>query len=192
MPAYTTISCSFHRRDRSGLVRAFYDVFFGDGVTFKGVFAWGCDADLTLGDIVEWNQTKLDEDFVLGLDQHVKHDYRQIILDVDPFSECRLILSNRGSCIAFRCIVPEHEINPRNATTLENACRRVWSGLPVQAVESYGETGGDVGPEAIKSGKPPSARLFALMDYDCTQQDYARKYEVERMDRGYFLTPNDA
>lgn len=192
MPAYTTISCSFDKRDRSGLVRAFYDAFFVDDVAFAGVFAWGCDADLTLDEIVEWNQTKLDADFILGYSQDVSHDYRQVLVAVEPFSECRLILSNSESEIAFRCIVPEVEINPSNAERIEQACRRVWEQLPFQVVESYGELGADVGRTAIQSGHPPSADLFAMIDYDCAKMDYAARFNIERLPRGYLLKPNDA
>ena len=190
MPAYTIISCSFDKRDRAGLVGAFYDAFFGNGVTFNGVFAWYCDADLTLEQIVEWNQSKLDSDFVLGYDEHVKHNYRQIMLAVDPFSECRLILSNCESDISFQCIVPEREINKGNAGSLEHACQRAWSQLPIQSVESYGELGEPVGAKAITSGKPPSADLFAMVDYDCTQHEYVRHFTLKRMNRGYLLKPN--
>ncbi|NQU24056.1 MAG: hypothetical protein HQ567_22465 [Candidatus Nealsonbacteria bacterium] len=129
MPPYTAISCSFDKRDRHGLVRTFYDTFFGPDVRFNGVLAWGCDADLTLDQIVEWNQAKLDADFILGFDQHVSHNYRQIRLAVEPFSECRLILSNWESRLAFDCIVPEHETTPHNADALERACRRIWAQL---------------------------------------------------------------
>jgi len=59
--------------------------------------------------------------------------------------------------------------------------------LPVQAVESYGEHGAYVGHTAIKAGKPPSAELFAIIDYDCTEQEYARQFCLERLTRGYFL-----
>jgi len=40
---------------------AFYSSFFGDGVAFDGVLPWGCDADLTLDQITEWNQNRLDD-----------------------------------------------------------------------------------------------------------------------------------
>ena len=111
MPAYTTIACSFDKIDRARLVREFYDAFFGEDVTFKGVLVWGCDPDLSLDQIVEWNQSKLDDNFILGHDQHVENDYRQIILEVEPFSECRLILFNWDSGLSFHCIAPEYEIN---------------------------------------------------------------------------------
>ena len=189
MPAYTTISCSFDKRDRAGLVRAFYDSFMGDGVAFDRVFAWGCEPDLTLDQIVQWNQAKLDADFMLGLEQHVSHDFRQIVLAVPPFSECRLIVFNGESRIAFHCIVPEHEIDASNTDSLEDACCRVWRQLPVLAIESYGEIGCDVGNTAIASGQAPSADLFAVIDYDCTQQDYASGFHIRQMERGYFLRP---
>ena len=192
MPAYTTICCSFGKTDRDGLVRRFYTTVFADDVAFKNVFPWACDPELTLDEITNWNQSKLNSDFVLGYDEHVQNDYRQLVLTSHPFSECRLILHNLESEISFHFIVPEDEINSGNSHCLENTCRRIWLKLPATAIESYGEIESPTGTQAIESGQPPSTRLFALIDYDCTNTEYAPNSNIERMDRGYFLKPNDA
>ena len=155
---------------------------------YLGVLAWGCDGGLTLEQIIEWNQGKLDKDFILGFHQDVSHDYRQIRLRIEPFSECRLILSNDEHDFSFKCIVPETEITSDNIDPLAHACSRVWSTLPVLAIQSYGEIGGPVGADAIKKGKPPSATLFAMIDCDVKEHGYRSSYHVEQLPRGYRLT----
>src|SRR6266404_865946 len=92
MPAYTTVRFQFGKESRDALVRSFYKAFTSEGLAFSRVHAWGCRPDLTLDDIIEWNQQKLDEDFELGYDEDVSHDYRQVLLADHPFSECRVYI----------------------------------------------------------------------------------------------------
>ncbi|MEK6236009.1 MAG: hypothetical protein N2C14_14980 [Planctomycetales bacterium] len=188
MPPYMSITCSFDKRDRSGLVRAFHEAFFTNEVRFKGVLPWGCDAGLTLEEIETWNQAKLDEDW-LGFDQDVSHNYRQLMLGVDPFSECRLFIWNRETTILFACIVPEDEINAENAAPLERACRQAWTKLPIQTVQTHGETAAPIDDAKVALGTPPSAELFAMVAFDCREQEYAQHFHVELLARGCLLKP---
>ncbi len=126
MPAYTTISFEFDKRARNRLVSEFYAAFLGDGVTFDRVFPWGCEPDLSYQQIVDWNQDKLIADFRLGYTRDVSHDFRQMLITVHPFSECRLFLMNMDTSIEFHCIIPENEINTENA----GSARRLPAGLP--------------------------------------------------------------
>jgi hypothetical protein len=189
MPAYTTIVCEFSKRDRGELVSRFYAAFLSKGVAFDGVFPWGCEPNMTLREIVDWNQAKLDSDFSLGYTQDVSHDYRQIVLKVRTFRKCRLFLINGKTSIEFHCIVPENEITMRNCQPFLDASLRAWSQLPVKAIESYGESDANVGSAAINAGTPPSMRLFAIVDHEVCKHGYSSDLDITKLDRGYLLKP---
>lgn len=158
-----------------------------EDLSFEGVFPWGCDPTMSYDDIVEWNQSKLDSDFALGVTQDVSHDYRQILLRVRPFSSCRLFLMNWETRIEFHCIIPEKEIAIDNCDPLLNACQRTWSQLPVLAIESFAEIDANVGSAAIALGTPPSVALFAFVDQDCGMYSNNRDLELAALQRGCLL-----
>jgi hypothetical protein len=148
---------------------------------FSRVHAWGCRPDLTLEEIIEWNQQKLDEDFELGYDQDVSHDYRQILLAGHPFSECRAYIMNGRRSLAFNCIVPESEISSHDCDLLVRVADRVWSTLPVRNIDSFGE-------ECDGRGFRPVATLFAYTD--CITPDMVpERFVVEQLGRGFRLIP---
>lgn len=193
MPAYMTIQCSFDKNGPvTGLVRRFYDLFLSDDVAFSRVFAWGCDPSLTLEEIVLWNQHKLDVDFCLGYDEDVSNDYRQLLLKVEPFSECRLYILNGDETADFHCIIPEEEATRKSMLPLEHACRRVWDALPLRIVQTFAEEEAPVSLDAIRRGIAPSTRLFAIVDDDIYKPPDLSLLAAHKLGRGYFLTPKSA
>ncbi|WP_010584093.1 hypothetical protein [Schlesneria paludicola] len=187
MPAYTTISWEFAKRDREGLVSRFYAALIDESISFDGVFPWGCDEKMPFEEIVSWNQMKLDGDFTIGFTQDVSHDYRQILMRVMPFSECRIFLVNSKANIEFNCIVPEDEITVENCEPLLKGCLRTWFHLPVLAIETYGEIGANVGSKRISSGQPPSASLFAIVDRECHTYESDPEFDQTLLGRGCLL-----
>jgi hypothetical protein len=178
MPAYTTVRFQFGKESRGALVRSFYKAFTSEGLAFSRVHAWGCRPDLTLEEIIEWNQQKLDEDFELGYDEDVSHDYRQVLLADHPFSECRVYILNGRLSFSFHCIVPESEISSHNCAPLVRVADRVWSTLPVKSIDSFGECDGEY--------FWPVARLFAYTDR-LTPDMAPERFVVEPLRRGYRL-----
>jgi hypothetical protein len=74
-----SFSFSFDKADRFGLVEKFYQACSGDDIAFIEVEAWGCRPDLTIAEIIQWNQKKLSDDYVLGPTTHVRHNYRSTV-----------------------------------------------------------------------------------------------------------------
>ncbi|MDX2109039.1 MAG: hypothetical protein SFY80_02235 [Verrucomicrobiota bacterium] len=176
MPAYTTVAFQFPKTSRAGLVRKVYDAFASAGLAFSHVHSWGCDANLNLDEIVDWNQTKLDQDFKLGFDEDVSNDYRQILLAGNPFSECRLYILNGDDSVAFHCIVPESEISDLNCHSIQNAADKIWDSLPVDTIDSIGEWADD-------DVTPPAASLFAYVD-SVTPAMQPQRFDREDLARG--------
>jgi len=135
MPAYITVAFEFPKNSKLELVRRFYGHFVSESVSFSGVFEWGCSPDLSMEQIIEWNQQKLNEDFKLGYDEDVSNDYRQVLFSVPPFTECRVFILNGSEWVSFHCIVPECEIDHSNCAPLLAAAGRVWANLPVQIID---------------------------------------------------------
>jgi hypothetical protein len=181
MPAYTTVAFRFVKESRGVLVQRFYEAFSSEGLAFSHVHPWGCDPKLTLEEIIEWNQQKLDEDFELGYDENVSNDYRQILLAGHPFSECRIYVLNGRVSLAFHCIVPESEITSQNCDPILRVADRIWSTLPVRNIDSFGEGDGD---RILR----PIVRLFAYTD-GVIEDMMPERFDVKRLKRGYRLIP---
>jgi hypothetical protein len=178
MPAYTTVAFQFRKESRGDLVRRFYEAFSSEGLIFSRVHAWGCDPSMGLEEIIEWNQQKLDEDFILGYDDDVSNDYRQVHLAGHTFSECRIYIMNGRLSVAFHCIVPEAEVSPHSCSCLLRAADRVWSTLPVKCIDSFGE---------CEDSRPqPVARLFAYTD--SVSDAIPQRFIIERLRRGFRLS----
>lgn len=158
MPAYTTFEFSFSRDDlHPHFVEAFYAALHVDGVTFDKVFAWGCDEDMTLADIVLWNQARLDDNFRLGDDDDISLNYRQILLKGTGFEECRVFIGNYSEYIVFFLIVPEHELDEGivSLAKIDAIIRSVQAALPVFVIQSYGELEEPNSVMAIAGGECP-------------------------------------
>jgi hypothetical protein len=153
--------------------------------TYGGVLAWGCRGDLTLEEVIRWNQGRLDRDFVLGFTEHVSNDYRQVLLRHPRYSECRVIVLN-GSRLIY-VIVPESqvfgiggpfpvEVYTSDEETLAGHTRTdqveplrqlalaVWQSGLVVSVQTYGELGEATGYASLKEGKAPSMLPFAIVE----------------------------
>lgn len=192
MPAYATIMFDFAKASRPGLVRRFYERFVTRDVTFFKAFEWGCPPDLSLEQIIEWNQQKLDDDFIIGDDEHVSNDYRQVLFSAPPFSECRVfILNEDNAAITFHCIVPESEIEVTNCGSLLAAAEQIWSDLPVRVIDTCWELDDTVSYNGLSKGIVPTARLFAFVD-ELSPEIWMERFEVQCYSRGFRLHRKDA
>ncbi len=112
MPAYYSVRFEY---DRAAIthdtVRRLYAAFAEGGAVFAGGYRE--DAALSLDEIAAVNQSKLENNFMLGFDEHFSHDYRQILLNYGGFTEVRgFFLNNepREGRYVFELIVPEREM----------------------------------------------------------------------------------
>ena len=108
MSAY--FSLTFEVNKTYNVIKNFYNALINSGLIFKsGYFE---SKDDTYEDIVEWNQKKLDDDFVLGYKEHCSNDYKQLLFNYYDFSEVRLFIMNHRekSSFTFELIVPEEDL----------------------------------------------------------------------------------
>jgi hypothetical protein len=110
MPEYTATNLFFHDSDiRPNFVRDFFDAMNEGGYPFlKGYYS---AEDWPLEKIIDWNQKKLEERFILGLHDSSEVDYKQTLLK-SHFSEMRVFWSyfERETGFGISVIVPEHEV----------------------------------------------------------------------------------
>lgn len=180
MPAYTTVEFRFAKTSSAGLVRKVYDAFSSEGLLFSHVLAWGCDPNISLEEVIDWNQGKLDQGFELSRNEDISNNYRQILLSGHPFTECRLFILPQADDIAFHCIISEDQISELNSDSIQNAADRIWETLPVEAIDSYGEWLDD-------DLAPPAARIFAYVD-NVTPAMQPERFNIQSLTRGCRLT----
>lgn len=180
MPPY--YSLNFGVRDtniRPGFVASVYEAIFAAGFPFAGVAPRGSPPEMKLDAIVAWNQQRLERKFVLGFEDHVSLDYRQILLTHPLYSHCRLYIHARHG--QFVLIVPEAEVledyagpvledyadlvfAAERVRSLEMLARRVWSSGLFAAIQTNGELGYSPAVSELDTGKAASAVPFAVLD----------------------------
>jgi len=185
VPAYYAVSFHYDRaavgRDYLGVL---YETMLQGGFSFGGVLAWGCPGDLTLDEIIRWNQERFDRDFKLGLDEDISHDYRQILLRHPCYAECRVIVLNayryayvivpERDVFAFDTIAPAElvakdeaglraSIRTEQIAPLREMALTVWRRGLVTAVQTCGEIGAPTGAAALAAGEMPSMLPFAIV-----------------------------
>ena len=189
MPAYATIEYAFLKTDLTqNLVQEFYHAIQVNRIQFDKVYAWGCQEQMSLDEIVEWNQKKLHSNFVLGDDEHVSHDYRQILLSGSPYTELRVfILNEHERTVSFHLIAPEGEVYSRGYERLQDLSLSVWASLPVQVIQSYGELGDAWSIAELEHGKMPSVEFFACIPERLFSEKLMEEYTCQELRRGYLL-----
>lgn len=187
MPAFLSISFLFEKPVSTTLVRHFYELFLDDRISFAGVFAWGCSSEMSLEDVITWNQDQIERDFIPKGNTNISHYPRQILLSIDGSSSARLIMSNSDKHVHFTCIVAESEVGRVNMRDIEKASLRAWRQLPVKLVETYGEMDDPVGLSRTQKGEMPSCRVFALTDVDLTRQSIETTFSITELGRGVLL-----
>lgn len=114
MPAYFSMNIQFRRKELyPGFVHDFYEHLDHAGLKFHSGY-WEGKRD-SYEQITTWNQERLEQDFVLGYSQHVKHDYRQIVYSDKRFTEIRGFWLNRypeRDCFCYEIIIPDEDVIP--------------------------------------------------------------------------------
>jgi len=129
MSTYFNITFEFNKG--STAIIDSYNALIRSGLVFKcGCFE--CEND-TFEDIVNWNQSKLNENFVLGYTEHPSHDYKQMCFEYSDFSEVRLYIMNdkKSSTFTLKLIIPEKDLGEYNEEHSEGKINYIW----IQKVE---------------------------------------------------------
>lgn len=179
MPAYFSIEISF-KKDilYSSFVEDVYSVLFQSGFNFKSGYWFG--EDMTLEQIIEWNQKHLQNKFSLGYTQHVKYDYKQILLDTDIFSEMRVYWMYSNDRIHLDIIIPESDvlhIEGKHCFFVENkinpilaASCSIWDTGLVSAIQTCLELDDGIDLEEIEQGHLPIINPFCIISNDIAKR----------------------
>lgn len=127
MPAYFNLTLCFKREDLyPNFMKDVYAAIEQAGMRFKS--GEPDFESLRLEDIVCWNQTLIEQDFVLGWDEHWHHDYRQCYFSFGDFTEVRGFWMNHYleeeselNEFTYSIIIPEAELMP-----YEDYCGEIW------------------------------------------------------------------
>ncbi len=186
MPPYFSTTFGFARADTDGLVGRVYSAFTDAGAPFKTVLAWGCDPDLTLAEITEWNQRRLDRGFRLGLTEHVSNDYRQVLLSLASYDEVRLFIGLDKSTVTFDLIVSERDVQRFGQSAIQDCAHRVWDKARPLWIQTHFENGAAVPERQLRFGLAPSARPFAFLD-DSYPVPSSDRHTVVLLQRGVLV-----
>ena len=108
MPAYFDITFSYEYSClQPNFVDQIYSIFFNNGFAFKQAYN---EDSITLKEIIEWNQSRLEKKFKLGYTQKAKYDYKQICFTRDGYEELRAFWIYSNNEINLTLITPEYDV----------------------------------------------------------------------------------
>ena len=202
MPAYFSVIMEFSRAELDfDNMKELNAYIKHAGLQFKGG-AWHAEG-MTLDEITDWNQKKLEEDFVLGYDENCENDYKQMELSYGGFSEVRGFIMNeepvRGEYI-FSIIIPEEEVVIDAKTYKKEAVDKIkamasklWILPKTRTIQTQLELSeGIVNEMDIKSGAAPAACPFAIVSEKQFGRMDTANYTAEHIEYGgVILTPKD-
>ncbi|MCD1259425.1 hypothetical protein B5M42_011325 [Paenibacillus athensensis] len=156
----------------------------------------------TLEEIVNWNTSLLEKKFKLGFDQHVKHDYRQILLYSELYSHLRLFFMYRSNEIELHLIIPENDIllddeflryDSSKVLPLLDLSLKIWNSFGVNTIQTYHELGAPISYKKIMQGQPPSTAPFSILPEINNQfkNNLDDKFFVKELNQGMLLFEKD-
>ncbi|MEO3946311.1 hypothetical protein [Gorillibacterium sp. CAU 1737] len=170
MPAYLSVEFSFpYSTFTQDFVSEIYSVVFSC-FPFKTGY-WMSEKN-TLEEIIRWNASLLAKKFELGYDQHVKHDYKQVLLDSDLYRHLRLFWMYQSDEIGLHLIVPEADLfldrkllkyDNSKVLPLLNLSVKLADSFVVNTVQTYHELGEAVPLKIVSNGQQPSTEPFSIV-----------------------------
>ncbi|WP_145147006.1 hypothetical protein [Paenibacillus xylanexedens] len=170
MPAYFSIEYSFPYNDFSiNFTQEIYETIFED-FPFKSGY-WNSEGN-SLEEIIAWNSKLLSDKFKLGFDQHVKHNYKQMLLQSDQFSHLRLFWMYQTDEIVLHLILPENEVELENhywkfkreqIAPLLNLSLKIWEKHELNMVQTYKELGESTEIEHVLKGELTASEPFSII-----------------------------
>lgn len=163
-----------HNRIKPNFVKEIYSQIIACGFDFKSGYWFHKDANFD--EIIEWNQGRLESGFRLGLTQHVKHGYMQILFESKYFSELRGYWIYSDKDVVFNLIVPESDILDceggsyfieSKITPMKSLAIKLWESNAVDAIQTNLELDyGYYNLPDILTGKNISVNPFAILPED--------------------------
>jgi hypothetical protein len=188
LPAYFDVTFSYEYRNlQANFVNQVYFIFFNHGFTFKQEYF---EENIILEEIIEWNQSKLEQKFELGFTQNLKHDYKQICFNREGYEHLRAFWSFSNNEISLTFITPEYDVLGNDNFLDENfhflfyklepiieLSKDIWKQTEVTAIQTALESDdGVTGLSELLSGKEkPLVHPFAMIKKDI----YVEQHELE-------------
>jgi len=201
MPPYFSVHYSLpYSTFTQNFVGDIYNTIFS-GFPFKSGY-WMSENN-TLEEIISWNTSLLAKKFKLGFDQHVKHDYKQILLESDLYSHLRLFWMYQSNEIVLHLIVPEDDIFLDNGflrydssklLPLLNLSVKICDSFGVNTIQTYHELGAPTSYKKVLSGQQPSTEPFSILLPEVFSQFediLNHKFIVKKFNRGVLLIEKD-
>lgn len=204
MPAYFEMSLQFQRSELyPDFIRDFDAALDRAGLTFLSGCRW--DGFPPRGEISAWNQRKLEENFVLGMDEPYSHDCRQSLYRFGGYSEVRGFWTNQHpveDAFTYFLIIPESEVVdegdhtiflPDKAEQLRELAEKLWQFPLVRSIQTGLELSDPpLSLAELRKGQSPDASPFAIVEPDChPYDDGSRAIELTRGRPGLLLLDNE-
>lgn len=202
MPPYFSVYYSFPYSSVSGqFVNKVYSVFF-NYYPFKSGY-WESEKN-SLDEITNWNSDLLSRKFELGFDQHVMHDYKQILLASKNHRELRLFWNYQDDEVQLHMIVPEHEVlleykswrfNGDRIINFINLSVDLWENQKLNVIQTYHELDAPETLSNVFNGLQPKTNPFCIVN-DATfskleKQLESNSYHIKNLKNGVMVIERD-
>ncbi|CAH1059587.1 hypothetical protein PAECIP111894_05799 [Paenibacillus pseudetheri] len=197
MPPYFSVHYSFpFSTYNESFVSEIYNIIFSQ-FPFKS--GYSMSEKNTLEEIIKWNTSKLAKKFKLGFDQHVKHDYKQILLESDLFRHLRLYWMYESNEIVLHLILPEDDIfvddkylkyDSTKLVPLLNISEKIWNSFEVNTIQTYHELGAPTSYKEVLDAEQPSSEPFSIVSNEALSRIknvLNDKFLVKELNRGSLI-----
>ncbi|MEK5395471.1 hypothetical protein [Paenibacillus sp. FSL K6-2859] len=197
MPPYFSVHYSFpFSTYNESFVSEIYNIIFSR-FPFKSDYSMS--EKNTLEEIIKWNTSKLAKKFKLGFDQHVKHDYKQILLESDLFRHLRLYWMYESNEIVLHLILPEDDIfvddkylkyDSTKLVPLLNISEKIWNSFEVNTIQTYHELGAPTSYKEVLDAEQPSSEPFSIVSNEALSRIknvLNDKFLVKELNRGSLI-----
>ena len=178
MPPYFSIEVNFKKNIlNKTFVKDIYKTIDKSGFKFKSGYWEG--EDMSLEQIIDWNQKLLEKKFQLGSKQHVKFDYKQVLLDTPIYQEMRAFWMYINKRINLSIIIPEDDVlteedsisfitNKMNPI-IELSCN-IWDSGMVSNIQTCLELDDAENYKRLEKGELPNINPFCIIEKEIYQK----------------------
>jgi hypothetical protein len=201
MPPYFSVYYSFPYTSVSDqFVSEVYSVFF-NYFPYKSGY-WQAEKN-SLEEIISWNSDLLTRKFELGFDQHVMHDYKQLLLESEKHEHLRLFWNYQNNEVTLHMITPEHEVllddkswrfNGERIYNLINLSVKLWENQKLNVVQTYHELDAPESLSKVCKGVQPRTNPFCIVDEQTflkLEKQLETKYYIKHIKNGVMIIERD-
>lgn len=204
MPAYFSLTLEFSRYEVDfDTVKKTEEFFEKSGLKFKSGY-WGKAEDRSRYEIILHNQTLLEDDFMLGAEQHHDEGYWQNEYEYGGFSSVRGMIMNNypvDNEFEYVLLIDEEEMvdytddgivyKAEAVEKVKTLAKKLWEMPQVRSIQTGLEYIDSITPESeYREGKPMQAHPFAIISERYLPSHDASLYDIEHINfGGALITP---